>query len=78
MSDRGSFAPHVPCFCEQCARLHGDQAYEEDLESSGVWFTRAQMSLLVSVLGRSFLSSKDQMSQPEFELVQRVLGSWHS
>lgn len=31
-TDRGSFAPHVLCRCEQCALKHGDQADLEQVE----------------------------------------------
>lgn len=31
-NDRGSFAPHAPCNCEQCALKHGDQADLEQVE----------------------------------------------
>lgn len=33
-NDRGSFAPHVPCSCSDCADRHGDQA--EDAEVAGL------------------------------------------
>lgn len=30
-NSRGSFAPHVPCNCVDCALRHGDQADPDDI-----------------------------------------------
>jgi hypothetical protein len=68
--DLGPYEPHLPCRCERCARLHGDQAYEEDRaeDHGGILLSMKERKALLRHLG-----SPDTFDRAELAALKRRL-----